>query len=602
MAFSPELFDPNKRPIGFQNYASAFHEVVTHTRGYNVGRFLRLRRPNEPEDFYAYRMANYQALTLGAWLRVEDKASRILTSPKFNYSTSDYLYDAIITPKDYNGLDYFRWVSQIFMRRMLEDANGYKVWMPYGEGVINPAKKVELNRYLVYSTYMVEDPAENEYDRLVFCQPEAIHYWGKDDQNREMNYWAIDREWYWKIERQGEKGNWIAIPYYRHGLGELPITKIPGIYTSANNIEDWNTARNNFGSESRYYPYANKDMNQYSPLFANYVDYKKSFFAGFIPSANTALVHFADAEAANLSCAYPIRIEEWSPCSNKSCGVGTIKGHILLDNGTTSICPDCNGDGVHLPNPLGRYVRRRYPAGMDDKEFVTQPIEIIPGEAQAVKILYEQAFAFIQRAETDVWLKDTDKVMSAEQVVAGNEGSRSMIKKMGDAVFAFIEADLFWAEALTHGSSTFEAPEIDTPVDYEVREESELLNTMISLSGSDVPTSVKVKYEKDIARMQTNGKDEAVRIIDIKMMWDILYGKSDTEVSTAIGIGGMKPEIASKHFAVEAIMTRLLARNGKDWLYPNESETQQASDARIMADMDAEFESMNLNTPTLTIV
>lgn len=102
--------------------------------------------------------------------------------------------------------------------------------------------------------------------------------------------------------------------------------------------------------------------------------------------------------------------------------------------------------------------------------------------------------------------------------------------------------------------------------------------------------------------MQANGKDEAVRIIDIKMMWDILYGKSDTEVSTAIGIGGMKPEIASKHFAVEAIMTRLLARNGKDWLYPNESETQQTADARIMADMDAEFEVMNLNAPTLTIV
>jgi len=192
--------------------------------------------------------------------------------------------------------------------------------------------------------------------------------------------------------------------------------------------------------------------------------------------------------------------------------------------------------------------------------------------------------------------------MSAEQVVAGNEGSRSMMMKMGSSIYAFMESDLYWAEALTHGSSTFEAPEIETPVDYEVREESELLNTMISLSGSDVPTSVKIKYEKDIARMQANGKDEAVRIIDIKMMWDILYGKSDTEVSTAIGIGGMKPEIASKHFAVEAIMTRLLARNGKDWLYPNESETQQAADARIMADMDAEFEVMNLNAPTLTIV
>lgn len=602
MAFNPQEFNPNNRPIAYQQYAGAFHSIVTHTRGYNVGRFLRMRRPNEPDEFYTHRMLNYQALTLGSWLRIEDKASRILTAPKFRYSTSEYLYDSVIEAKDENGLPYFQWVSQIFMRRMLEDANGYKIWIPVGQGLTNPAKKIQLKRYLVCSIYMVEEPHENDYDRIVFCMPEAIHYWGKRNENREMTYWAIDREWYWKITRQGDNGKWVAEQYYRHALGELPITKIPGIYTSANNIANWSTAQNNFmANDGKSWPYVDEKTWAYDTRFANYVDFKQSFFSGFVPSANTALVHFADAEAANLSCAYPIRIEEWTPCPVKECGL-VQRGMVLGDDGTLHKCTTCNGDGVLFPNPLGRYVRRRMPAGIDGQETVTDPITLIPGEAEAVKVLYQQAFDFLKRAEADVWLKDVDKVMSNEQVDVGNEGSKNHIRKIGNAVYSFMESDLYYAEALTHGSSAFEAPVIETPVDYEVREEGEILETMIKLSSSDVPTAVKIKYEKDIARMQANGKDDPIRIIDLKTMWDVLYGKSDTEVSTAVGIGGLRPEIVAKHYAVDSIIARIIAREGIEFIYPNESETQQQADARIMLAMDTEFASMGLINPEPVIV
>lgn len=587
MAFDPKFFDVKQRPPEWERCAQEFYGVATHTRGYNVGRFLKLRRPNEPQEYYDYRMNNYQALTQGAWLRAEDKCIRTL-SVKFDFESSDYLYDYLNAKRFQGGVNYWTYNRQFVIRRCLEDANGYATWIPHGEGLVNPAVKIDIKPYLIYSIYTNVSPRHTDNDYIIFCMPEAVYSWGDGGRFQEMEYWAIDREWYYKIKREGKDGDFVSIPYYRHNLGFLPVVELPGNPTSANTAYNRQSRTALFGTDWNPYP---TDMNgavlPMSQEFPFYVDYKQSFFAGFVPSANVALNHFADAEAALLMCGYPTRVEEWSPCPTKGCGANPkYPGRILGDDGDYHACGTCDGKGVIIPNPLGKYIRKRVPSGLDEKDMVTDPITIINGVPESVKILYDNAFEFLKRAESDVWLKDTEKVMSAEQVVAGNDGAKSMIKRIGDALLHMIEGHMRIAEYLTAGSSPIVEPVIDPPIDYSIIDENEAINNISVLSNSFASKSVKVKYEKELAKIQSNGRDEAVRAIDIKVMWDMFYGNNETEIGSAVMVEGVSPIFAQKHRACDTIVARLLARNGTDWLYQ--------PDEKVMADMDAEFEAMNI--------
>jgi len=587
MPFNPAEFLSTNRPAEFDRYCEKFYGVATHTRGFNVGRFFKLRRPNEPDEFYNHRILNYQAHLKGAWLRAEDKLSRIL-SVRFKYESSDYLFDYLNAPR-FNNKNLFSWFREFAYRRLLEDANGFITWLPYGEGLINPSVKVDIKPYMIYSIYICDLPKHTKGEYITFCMPEVRYTYGKKNEYTEMEYWAIDREWYYKLYRTGDRGDWVSEPYYRHGLGVLPLIEMPGLQTNANTPYNNLTAQAKFGVNYDPYIY-NKKGTSYTlnSQFPFYVDYKESFFIGFIPSANTALTHFADAEAALLSCGYPIRVEEFTPCNERACGTNpAYPGMILGDDGNYHTCHTCGGHGLILPNPLGRYVRRRVPAGMNEKDFVTEPISIIRGVPDEVKILYDNAFDFAKRAENDVWLKDTDKVMSAEQVVAGNDGSKSMVKKIGDSVLNTIQEMMYFAELLTHGSSPIIVPSVEPPLDYNVLDENEMIHNITVLNNSFVSKSVKIKYEKDLARVQANGKDEPVRIIEIKEMWDVFYGQGEVESGQAVMVGGMKPELMQKHIACDAIIARIIARNGIDWIYN--------ADEKIFADMDAEFLAMNLS-------
>lgn len=557
--------------------------MIRHTRGHNVSGLLSLRRPNEPVDYHEYRLMNARAWTKGGFLRAESKLSRIFGFGAIEIEASKRL-QAFIDSDACDDLRYFSWLSQVGMRRVLEDGNGWFTWIPFGAGLVDPSVPIQIKPYIIYSIYVTDDPAENGDQYITFCMPERIYYYGKNGEYADMEYWTIDRENIFVHRRTGrKKDDWVTTLYYRHGMGYLPIRRSPGIRTSGQVPFDTNTGRALFGQkyneiETGY----RKDKRDkiIKTDFPPVVNYNESYFSGFIPNADEALCQFSDAQAAYIQAAHPIRVEEFTSCPEKGC----VDGKKLLDNGDWGNCPTCKG-GVIVPNPLGYYTARRIPSNLDSKDIVTDPVRIIPGDPSGVKSLYDIANQTLKKAEEDIWLKDMDKVMSAEQVDAGNSGEKSLIKKIGDAMFELANGHLADAEMYIHGSDSIQIPVLYTPLDYDIRTEAEVLDELNKQSDSSVPTLIKISTQKSYAMLVDNGRQSLSREIDVMAMWDKFYAKDD-QLSEAVTLGQVDPVYAQKHYVVDSIVLAMNNIYGYEW--------KSWPDARIMEEMDKIFSEMSI--------
>lgn len=107
--------------------------MIVHTRGVKPTDLLNIKRPNEPDDLRAYRLANYRAITKHGINQAIDSVYRVLSSSNYSIVYAKNISEYLETTK-FRFLnqkqDFHKLFFNSILRLMFDDPNGLLVWMP----------------------------------------------------------------------------------------------------------------------------------------------------------------------------------------------------------------------------------------------------------------------------------------------------------------------------------------------------------------------------------------------------------------------------------------------------------------------------------------
>ena len=278
------LADKNSRPKNFEHWEKVRETMFVHTRGKKPETILTARRPNEDPDVQKYRLMIYEPITKGSMNRAIDKLFRIFQNANFSISVSDEL-DSYLNERKFDGQFFYSYIQKFVVRRMIEDPNGWLIWIPTGEGLTNPSVKVDVSPLLVMS----ENLKIVDEDVLCWLSEETVEIYSNGKrQNTGLVYYAMTKNEFLRFYQVGSGQNtrFETELIYSHQIGSIPAIILGGDLTDE--------------------------------------DFFESYFSAFVPFANEAIRQYSDWTAVMTTSAFPYREEIAETCSAKGCRDGIV--------------------------------------------------------------------------------------------------------------------------------------------------------------------------------------------------------------------------------------------------------------------------------------
>ena len=139
-----------------KEFKEAFEEMAVHTRKRKPKELLLDRRPNEPKDVYDYRIKNYEPITYGSMNQAFDNINRILNKTNYSLIVNDESVKKLIEQKKFKGSTFDQFFQKVYLKRMIEDANGFLLWLPGGKGLEDSGTAVTPYPELMFSFNLID--------------------------------------------------------------------------------------------------------------------------------------------------------------------------------------------------------------------------------------------------------------------------------------------------------------------------------------------------------------------------------------------------------------------------------------------------------------
>ena len=531
-----------KKPENYDNWTKIREEMYVHTRGKNPGRILTDRRPNEDPDVQKYRLMIYEPITKGSMNRAIDKLYRIFISANFSIQVSAEL-SQYLDQKKFKNQYFYSYIQKYVVRRMIEDPNGYLVWVPFGEGLTNPAVKVDVDGYLVSSEYVkyVDD------DTLMWYEPKEkseVLEAGKRVYKGDV-YYTMTSEGYYKHTQYGNKAdkNFQVTEIYRHNIGYLPAMILGGNMTDE--------------------------------------DYFESYFSPFLPFGNEAIRQYSDWQGVMTTSAFPYREEVAENCDAPGCRGGAVFNE---EENEHYPCKVCKGTGrIIVRSPYGVFMRDKGNGAFDGNSlsdapmvrFVSPNVDIIQYSGDAWQVL-------LKKAEDALYLNYIEDAQSgAAKLVDREDGFMSLTKISNNVFDELIYKSLLIIERYRNITQTFD-PVIVKPVSFSMKTEEALMFEITQMSEKNAPVAFLVETTKDLAKKRFSGNKTISRVIEVLVSYDPIYHISTKDKQMLLAAGTIKKDdVVKSLFAYKTLMA-LLSTNGTMYLEKNLAE--------IFKDLDRELQ------------
>jgi hypothetical protein len=514
-----------KKPKHYDQWKKVRETMYVHTRGKNPGNILTGRRPNEDPEVQKYRLSIYEPITKGSINRAIDKLYRIFVSANFSIQVSEEL-SIYLGEKKFNNQYFYNFIQKYVVRRMIEDPNGWLVWIPYGEGLTNPGVKVEVEPVLISSAqikYIDEDAITWMDDEE---HSEVLEY-GKKKVSGEVYYTLTDVGFYKHIQ-VGNKSDkrFELVPIYIHDMGFLPGTVLGGDLTDE--------------------------------------DYFESYFSAFVPFANEAIRQYSDWQGVMTTSAFPYREEQSETCSAPGCRDGFVYDN---DLGDSRACRSCKGTGkVISRSPYGVFMRA--PSNVIDGQtnstepmirFVSPPVDIINYSGEAWQIL-------LKKAEEALHLNVIDESQSGIAKMIDREDSFSQLTKINNNVFdEIIYNSLRFIEKYRNVSNPMD-PMIVKPISFSMKTEEDLISEINSLTDKNAPVAFLVETTKDLAKKRFSGNKVISRIVEVLVTYDPIYHVNTKDKQMLLAAGTIKKEDVVKSLFAYKVLQGIVSQNGTEYL------------------------------------
>jgi hypothetical protein len=545
--FEIEILNQNlgkiKRPKHFEQWVKVRDTMFVHTRGKNPGLILTSRRPNEDPEIQKYRLAIYEPITKGSMNRAIDKLYRIFGSANFSIQVSEEL-STYLDQKKFSGQFFYSYIQKYVVRRMIEDPNGFLVWIPEGEGLVDSSQKVEVKPVIVNSDeiyYLSDDAitweAEDEHS--------MIREYGRLVEKGEV-YYTLTKTELWRHEQIGTKSDksFQLTLVYTHNIGSVPAIVMGGDYTDDG--------------------------------------YFESYFSAFVPFGNEAIRQYSDWQGVMTTSCFPYREEQAESCSAPGCRDGFCWNSEREEN---VACGICKGTGrVITRSPFGVFLREKGNSILDGGQsgpsdpmirFIGPPVDVIQYSGNAWETL-------LKKAEEALHLNTIDESQSGTAKMIDREDSFMVLTKISNNIFdEIIYKSLQFIEKYRNVSDPMD-PLIIKPISFSMKTEEDLINEINQLTDKNAPVAFLVETTKDLAKKRFSGNKSISRMVEILVSYDPIYHINSKDKQVLLASGIIKKDDIIKSLYSYKMLMKMVTDKGNTYL-----ENQLST---IFADLDRELQ------------
>lgn len=544
---STALNNDQYHPKNYGHWNDVRNTMFIHTRGKNPGEILTARRPNEDPDVQRYRLAIYEPITKGSMNRAIDKLFRIFQNANFSISVSDEL-NTYLSEHKLDGQYFYSYIQKFVVRRMIEDPNGWLVWIPVGEGLTNPAVKVDVEPLLLMS------------DQIKVLEPGLLTWKSNDEfsdvmvngklQKTGAVYYTLTDTGFYKHNQFGQSidKKFDTVMIYQHDIGIIPGVILGGDLTDENFFD--------------------------------------SYFSAFVPFANEAIRQYSDWTAVMTTSAFPYREEIAETCNAKGCRDGVVYNHESEEHET---CGICKGTGrVISRSPFGVFLREKSnPAlGVDGDvngpmiRFISPDVSIIEYSGQAWQIL-------LKKAEESLHLNVIDESQSGVAKMIDREDSFSQLTKISNNIFdEIIFKSLLFIEKYRNVTEPMN-PVIVKPISFSMKTEDDLIDELNKLSDKNAPIAFLVESTKDLARKRFSGNKSVSRMVEVLVSYDPIFHLNTKDKQMLLAAGSIKRDDLIRSLFAYKTLTSITAEFGTEFLEKPLGEIFAELDKRIQPTIDS---------------
>lgn len=515
-------------------WVAIYKEMRVHTRGETPADLLNDRRPNEDEEIFKYRKKIYQPITKGPINRSINKLFRIFLNANFSYTVSDDL-QSYLNEKRFHQRNFFEFFHGTVTKRMIEDPNGYILWLPEGEGMTSQTEKVDVYPDLLDSS------------RIWFVDDEVIT-WSKTNlkKNEIPDFlWSLTEDGYYI---HTHKGDYYTVDrIYQHNLGMVPAVILGGVLTENGIFE--------------------------------------SYFDPFLAFGNEAIRQYSDWQAVNVTSAFPYRTEEYTECDYPKCG-GRGWWEEDCDNPDCVpklyTCPVCRGSGFKShTSPYGTFIRKEPGPG---EELNTRPMIEFTSPARDILDYSQQSWqTLLDEAQKAIFDDMIDEAQSGVAKIIDREDLHSFLSSISDNVYDHLLLNSLKILNGYRDISAKNTPEVTKPTSFIVKTEGDLVEELGVLLEKKAPVPFILETIKDLAKKRFSTNKTATRAIKFLMIYDPLFALSPEEKNMLIATNVIDDRTRNININAYQVLNRLLFQN---------PDLLELSYDQVAAKMDAEIDKL----------
>lgn len=476
-----------------EQFEEAFEEIAVHTRKNKPEDLLLKRRPNEPQDVYEYRIANYEPITYGSMNRAFDNINRILNNVTYSLMFPEEDVKALLGESKFQGTTFDQFFQKIYLRRMIEDANGFLLWLPGGAGLKDSSQPVIPYPELMFSFNLIDWGA----DYITFLADKKSDIIENDLIVKKGNIYYIltDDAFYTYTQITG--GKYVLELVYQHNLGEVPYIILGGDFNSSGLYE--------------------------------------SFFAPYIAFGNEAIRQFSDWQAISTTSAHPIREEFYTQCD-----VQTVEKKKGLrandeDNETYSRKVEVKPISRSPYNTIQRVAPNSEQLGEGILAAEIPSVRFISPGVDYVKNAQESYTALLKSAEDALHLNLGKGDLSGYAKELDIQSHEDMLGKIASQLLSAKQKSIRFIIAYVKNIPFKETNvKLIKPNTFRVKTESELAAELQQLKTANAPSMIISAVARELASIRFSGDEVNQKIFETIATYDPLFIFSVTEKQSKI--------------------------------------------------------------------
>lgn len=512
---------------GYNEIVKQYHRVLVHSEGGQFPSELFAKRaPNETEEEFAYRKANFKQITMPVFLDYLNTRGRAWHNSNWSitYQEDEKLY-AENTLQSYleTGLylhgSILNFATSTMAKVKAQDPNGVIIVKPYkynfkeveGEMVLNDQELLEPTCYY-YSCEKVLSFDEDSHALVILDEKSVVT---DSDNKQKRKGFVLEYHTpfaYYEVRQVGKYNSFTfeITQVLEHNFGQMLVRRLEGV------------------------PYLKDNRMFWESPFSYCVDH-----------LDLALLKASNLFIAESKSAYPVRIMLGNECDFSDGENKCMYGALFTTNSegyvTKTQCPSCNGSGMkNRISPNGELLFN----GKDlaDQNISTSEImRYVSPDSEILRYLREGIEIDINNGRKILHLSTTsDKAnVNSETATFNNLENKALLSFVSQIANQEFDMYIFCVDAigwLRYGTK-YKRPNITKPNSFDFTTESDYLALLKIARDSNVPSYlIRVILQKYISTIYFN-TSESTKAFDLLIYTDRLLEYNNEEVKMKLAQG-----------------------------------------------------------------